>query len=161
MSEKRKKNFRLSNSVIVYILIMSLIAFLIFPTVANCVAFPLFKISKIEGFAFLNYRVFFQSTNHIQVLISMTALWLVAMIYWWTKASGGSKGNAGNEHGTARWLSDDEFDDLIPWYIFRRNEQDYREEPIQKKFEILKTSNVDVFEDMEFESKYKEDKNNG
>lgn len=161
MAERNKSTWSILNSLPVYLLIGALIAFLSFPTLANCVFFPFFKISNIEGYAFLNYKIFFIDMNHTQVLASMFFLYLILLMYFWMKVSGGKKSNKGNEHGTARWLTDDEFDDIIPWYIFRRNEQDYREEAIQKEFEILKTSNIDVFEDMEFEAKFKEDTNNG
>lgn len=160
MSDTRKKShYSVLNSLPVYLLIGILIAFLSFPTLANCVFFPFFKISNIEGYAFLNYKIFFIDLNHSQVLASMFFIYILVLMYFWMRVSSGKKSNVGNEHGTARWLSDEEFDDLIPWYIFRRNEQDYREEQIQTKFEILKTSSVDVLDELEFTPRFKEETN--
>lgn len=157
MSQNKRKSFFVTLPF--YLLVFTLIAFLSFPTIANCLLMKALGLETVEGLAFLNYRVFFISRNHLQVFGSLVFAWFAALVYFWSKVSGGKKTNKGDEHGTARWLSDDEFDDIIPWYIFRRNEQEYKEEQIKTKFDILETSSVNVFKEMEFTNKFKEENN--
>ena len=59
---------------------------------------------------------------------------------------------AGDEHGSARWMEDDEFDDQLPADRFRPNEYAYEQQSDHREFEILQSQNVNIFDAFEFKS---------
>ena len=63
----------------------------------------------------------------------------------------------GTEHGSARKLTDEEFDDLLPHYNFRPDEYKYPREDEHRELDILESSNVDVFKTFNFKNNNLED----
>ena len=110
---------------LVFVMLSCLLFVLLFPTLMNLLVLPLTGAGNtIPGIAILQWRICLQNMTTIQ--LSLTGLFLlIALMMFVYSVIKKEDRLIGTQYGTAQWLSDDEFNRLVPHYTFHRNEFDY------------------------------------
>ena len=134
--------------VVIFSLIMTAIYILLMPVFMNHVLFRyLFpELFVPNSIGILRWDIALQNQQMIVVMIFFYLAFMVAIF----SSSFKGKKDVGTEHGSARFLSDKEFDALVPNYVFHKDEYNYRRNDGENmKMVYLKESNKDIFEDLE------------
>lgn len=135
---------------LIFTIVMSVIYVLFMPTFVNLVlfkiVFPAYYVEHTLGI--LRWDIVFQDSS---IAVASLFLWIAFMVATFSSTFGNKK-NVGTEHGSAKFMTDKEFDALVPNYMFRKDEYAYpRSDEASTKMNYLKESNKDIFEDIDFE----------
>ena len=146
--------------IVIFIIFALILDILIYPTILNLILFRIagFPEEVIEGLAFLRWDLGFKTNEAFRLTIAFHLLYIVFLITIYAKLSGIGKSNRGDEYGSARLMTDKEFDALVPNYIYREDEYNYPSESETKDLSILPNSNIDIFSELEFKEVPKDEK---
>ena len=96
-----------------------------FPVLMNMIILPLTGAGNtIPGIAILQWHICMQNMTTIQLSLTGLFLLIALMLFVYSVIKKEDR-LIGTQYGTAQWLSDDEFNRLVPHYTFHRNEFDY------------------------------------
>ena len=117
-------------ALIAFILIAAILDILFMPVVCKYLEGSIMGVglgglpaNPVHDYAILNWNDYcFNNRTQIQITLSIHILFFIFLI-WVYVGSHKKKDGAGDEYGSARFMTDDEFDKLIPHYLFRPNEQ--------------------------------------
>lgn len=116
MKKKTKTTILL---IVLYFVIVAL-AFIFVPTLLAYVLFPLAQ----KGFETEGLYLADWSFVDAKTIVACIFLWFAfTILYLFTLNSSNWKKNRGDEYGSARLMTDEEFDDILPNYIFEKDEQ--------------------------------------
>lgn len=114
----KKSNYK---GIIVFIILILFIDILFFPVLMNKVLSPLLIGDNLyEGLSILNWSGCFKTLDNIKITIGFELIILSLCGLLLTSFNKTSLIH-NNEHGSARLLTDKEFDELLPSYIFQKN----------------------------------------
>jgi len=132
---------------IVFVAISILLYIIFFPSIMNWLILPVTHVGEqISGPAILNWKLCFQNLTTTQLSLTGFFLLLALMLFVYSAIKKDDK-FVGTEYGTAKWLSDDLFNKLVPQYVFHINEYDYDHPDLFAGFEVYEEKNVlDVLE---------------
>lgn len=140
---------------VIYTISALAIFIILYPTFFNVIiCSALYPDYKLPGIAFLNWKFVFSQGDFHNIFFGCTFLWIAgAVAAYATVLKDIGSNNKGTEHGSARFLTDKEFDALVPNYDIHKNEYEHlREDSEDTHMNYLKTSNVNIFEDIDFVS---------
>lgn len=110
---------------ILFTVICMVIYAVFFPVLMNMIILPLTGAGNtIPGIAILQWRICLQNMTTIQLSLTGLFLLIALMLFVYSVIKKEDR-LIGTQYGTAQWLSDDEFNRLVPHYTFHRNEFDY------------------------------------
>lgn len=132
---------------IVFVAVSIILHILFFPTIMNWLILPITHVGeRVPGIAILNWNLCFQNLTTMQLSLTGFFLLLALMLFVYSAIKKDDK-HIGAEYGTAKWLSDDLFNKLVPQYVFHKNEYDYGHPDVFAGFEVYEESSVlDVLE---------------
>ena len=96
---------------------------------------------QINGPAILNWKLCFQNLTTMQLSLTGMFLLLAMMLFVYSAIRKDDK-TVGTEYGTAKWLSEDLFNKLVPDYIFHENEYELPHPDLFGEFELYEESSV-------------------
>ena len=132
---------------IVFVTVSIVLYALFFPSIMNWLILPITHVGEtVPGIAVLNWKLCFQNLTTTQLSLTGFCLLLALMLFVYSAIKKDDK-FVGTEYGTAKWLSDDLFNKLVPQYVFHRNEYDYDHPDQFTGFEVYEEKSVlDVLE---------------
>ena len=170
---KTRKNYEL---LVVWILAWLILELFFIPTLIykflNPYFFHTFDTMRFPnaGSAILRWDICLCNQETMQVTFLLTCLVLFGSIYFYNGINkiAGKTGNSGNEHGSARLMTEKEFDLSLPFYYFHPDEYKYPGPTEKKGFDENQMSHTNIFDKMSFkenketggENYGKEEKNN-
>lgn len=144
---KKKTKYKIM-LVLLYFVILG-IAFVLIPTIFQTVINPLSNSGYVSDGSL---HLADWSIIGAQQIVACGFLWFAFTIaYLFSMTSGSWKNNRGDEYGSARLMSDDEFDTILPNYIFEKDEQEINGPISKNPPERVDESDKVVFDYFEYE----------
>lgn len=145
MSKKTKVNIIFA----IFLLILSILLFMFIPTFFNKLLLPMLGNTErvVEGLAIGNWLII-----PMQWIAAIIFFYIAFLIVCIVSINGNEwKKNKGNEYGSARLMTDEELDELLPKCLFNKDEQDRPGDPKEVSIESNDDSRLVVFDYFEYE----------
>ncbi|MDO4501418.1 MAG: hypothetical protein Q4B60_09155 [Erysipelotrichaceae bacterium] len=116
---KKKSN---TKGILIFIGVVLLIDVVFFPVLMNLVLLPLLTGTPAGGIGILNWSKCFDGMVATQITVGFEIMIFAGFAALYASSIKPSFAH-GDEHGSARLLTDEEFDKLIPNYLFNKNDK--------------------------------------
>ncbi|MDO4501525.1 MAG: hypothetical protein Q4B60_09690 [Erysipelotrichaceae bacterium] len=111
-----------TKGILIFIGFVLIIDIIFFPVLMNLVLLPLLTGAPSHGIGILNWPICFDSFVATQITVGFEIMIFTGFAALYASSIKPSFAH-GDEHGSARLLTDKEFDDLIPNYVFNKNDK--------------------------------------